>query len=68
MKSMKNILLLWGMVFICFSGLSQTAKITGKVINAASGQALSGANVFLVEKTKAITTLVISTLYNPAYV
>lgn len=56
MKSMKNVLLLWGMVFICFSGLSQTAKITGKVINAGSGQALSGANVFLVEKNSATAT------------
>lgn len=36
---------------------AQTAKISGKVINAGSGQALSGANIFLVENTATTTDI-----------
>ena len=56
MKSMKKVLLLCVLIFAYICGFAQTAKISGKVINAGSGQALSGANIFLVEKTTATTT------------
>lgn len=39
------------LTFISISTFAQTGKITGKVINSASGQALSGASLILVEKS-----------------
>lgn len=55
MKSMKSKLLFLILILISVSVTAQTARITGKVINASSGQALSGANITLVEKSKTVS-------------
>ena len=47
---MKGILFLISFLSITILSLSQTGKITGKVINANSGQPLSGASLVIVEK------------------
>ncbi len=49
--------LLFFLLLIVLSGnvLAQSGRITGKVINASSGQALSGANITLVEKSKTVS-------------
>ena len=49
---MRNIYLL-GLLFISsVTAYAQSGKITGKVINAGSGQALSNATVVLIEKSQ----------------
>lgn len=48
---MRKILFLASFIFVSFSLLAQSGKITGKVMNASSGQPLASASVTLVEKS-----------------
>jgi len=49
---MKRLYILGFFIFIAAAALAQSGKISGRVINAGSGQALSNATVLLIEKSR----------------
>jgi outer membrane receptor protein involved in Fe transport len=51
---MRKIYFGWLFFIISYSVSAQSAKITGKVINAGSGQALASATLILIEKSKTV--------------